>query len=370
MRKTGSPTIKDVARLAECSPSVVSIVLNKAKGNTMVGDAMRQKVQEIARRIGYRPHFAGRCLINRQTRTLGLYFPPEPWTGLGRQYEGRLLSGIERACRQAGYDLLLINLTGEQSRQDCCQKLAEQRIDGLLIFRSDRIWDSLGDFMQYTNHLVLVDSPQSHPQIPCVVFDHSTAMTQAMQYLLAMGHRRIGFLGTCLSNPDQAAIIRQRAFIQAAEQLGLKQNPAWVFDQRFCPVEIRRQDECNQLEGYWGIKHMLSLPQRPTALIAHGDLVALGAYDALAEAGLSIPNDISLMGIGDSERCRYVRPHLTSLRQPIEEIGYESAQYLIEITQKGSSPDSLVLGTSGSPCRLVVLNESPAIIERESVKRL
>lgn len=324
--------LKDVARQARCSIGVVSTVLNGASGNIVVGKETRQRVQQVAKELGYRPNFAARSLVRRSTRTLGIYIMPNsPSTNLGNAYEGQIINGIETVCDAYDYDLLLINLGGHKTPERCLHQIAERRADGLILIRVDGSPDWLKDLRQACSRIVLVDSMEPDPRIPAVCFDNLAAMRLAVEHLAGLGHRRIGFLGTCLQPPVMSSAFRQQAFVQFIEETGLAWSSQWIHDgsvmrsASFNPAAFH----CQQ-EACLGARYFMSLPEpRPTALVAYNDLVAASACKELRKLGVRVPEQMSIVGLGNVPVSEYCEPALTTLSQPMYEMGRRAAELLI-----------------------------------------
>ena len=347
------PTIKDVARRARCSPAVVSTVVNGARGNTAASAATRRRVLAAARALNYRMHFASRSLVRGRTGTLGIYIPPSPWSGLGFSYDDTILRGVEAGCRAAGHDLLLINMTGTLAPQACLDKFAERRIDGLLLIHTEPGSPWIGELLAARRNVVAVDYSKPEPGLNAVVFDNAAAGRLAVEHLAALGHRKIGFLGSCRRPQSLDGLLRQRGFLDAMAARGLPVRPAWVFDHRLLDHPLRPQDEVCQAEGLAGARHIAALGARgPTAWVAYSDLVAVSALAGLRAAGRQVPLDVSIMGVDDAECCRMVSPSLTSLRHPLEEMGQAAVELLV---------------TPGAAGRQVIF--TPTLVARESTGR-
>lgn len=362
----GNPvTIKDVARRAGCSPAVVSTVVNGAKGNTMVGARTRQRVLRAARELGYRTNFASRSLVRRRTSTLGIYIPPSPWSGLGFSYDDTILRGVETACRASDHDLLLINMTGTLGPQVCLDKFAERRIDGLVLIHAEPGSPWIGDLVAAGRNVVAVDYSNPEPGLDAVVFDNAAAGRLAVEHLVSLGHRRIGFIGSCRQPPSLDGLLRQQGFLEAMAAHGLPVRPAWVFDHHLLERPLRPQDEVCQAEGLAGARHIVSLgPRGPTAWIAYADLVAVNVLSGLRTAGKRVPLELSVMGVDDSEWCRVATPPLASLRHPLEEMGRAAVELLVARSAAGGSRTSGRLPRVG---RHVIFQ--PELVARESTAR-
>jgi DNA-binding LacI/PurR family transcriptional regulator len=341
------PTLKDVARLAECSTAVVSTVINSARGNTAVSAKLRSKVENAARELGYIPHFASRSLARRTTQTIGIYIPPGPWTGPGYSYEGKMLQGIERACRTTEHDLLLINLTGTTSPELCRIKFAQRRIDGLLLLHVLNNGSWIDDLLSANPNIVAVDHSAPHPGLGAVMFDNVRAGEMAVNHLVELGHRRIGFI-TSSAQPDTIdAALRADGYRKAMKAAGLAVDPAWFFDRAKFPRPLAEGDALCQLEGKLGADYFLALPaeQRPTAIIGWNDLVVVFALQQLKIRGVKVPADMSLVGFDNSEWANTPEMMLTSIEHPLAEMGERAA---LRVIAQAQAMVSVTAGSEGS----------------------
>ncbi len=331
-------TIKDIASAVGVSHVTVSHAL---RNSPVVKEQTRQRILEVAAKMGYQPNFAAQSLINRSTRTLGIYVPPRPWSGLGHHYENAILIGIEKAAKQAGYDLMLINLTGDDSGEICVQKLAQRRVDGMMLIQPDTRASWVKELAQYTRHVVMIDPAIPSSFFRTILFDNKQAVKLAIEHLMELGHRRIGYLGTCLEQPIEDSQIRNDAFVEVAQELGLDIDPSWVhcgFDPK---QPLTSQDHYCQIEGLRGARHLLRLPKanRPTAILCYNDLAAVHAIRHLSEH-VDVPREMSVIGIDDSQWCFHSEPNLTSIRHPLEAMGDAAVKELVTLLQSKKS-DSL-----------------------------
>lgn len=333
-------TIRDVAKAVGCSRAVVSTVLNKSKGNTVVGQEMRERVVAVSKQMGYRPNYAAQNLARRMTRTVGIYVVPVPWSSMGRNYGGLLLCGIEAMCRKADYDLMVLNLTGQEPVEKCLDKLAENRVDGLILIHAENGLSDIERFRQVMPNLVAVDTTVPLPGIDSVVFDNAAAVRLAIEHLVALGHREIGLIGHCIDNPLVSELARQQAFVGEMKAAGLKVNPDWIYDRKRFELNLSFTDHYCQVEGYWGTRHLMGLKHRPTAVVAPTVVTSMGIYWAMEELKLSIPHDLAVVSIGDSERAWSMSPMLTCVESQLELMGQLAAERVIQHAQcAGTSPD-------------------------------
>lgn len=329
-------TLPEIARLAGCSKAVVSTVLNHSRGNTAVGSELRRRVEEVAREVGYVPNFASRSLARGNTSTLGVYIPPGPWSGIGAGYESQILRGVEGACQHAGYDVLILNLAGDSTPEMCMAKVAEQRVDGVLVVHARSESPGLQELIESGTHVLAVDYSQPTSEMDAVVFDNAAGMELAVTHLAGLGHRRIGYIGTCLIDPGPDDRIRRSGLIAAMSKLGLPLDERWanLSSPGFCELDVPG-GHC-RLAGITGVNRIVEMgDDAPTAVVAYSDLVALSAMQRLAELGKPVPKSLSIVGFDDSPACTLVWPELTSIRHPLEEMGRHATELLIARARAG-----------------------------------
>ncbi|MEM6551612.1 MAG: LacI family DNA-binding transcriptional regulator [Planctomycetota bacterium] len=326
-----APTLTEVSRLAGCSKAAASAVLNGSRGNISVSDALRQRVQDIARELNYRPNYASRSLALRRTQALGIYIPRGPWSGIGSNYEGHVLHGIELACVARKYNLSVINMNGNEPPQRCLDTLVEQRVDGLLVLRVDGDESWLAELLERRDAVVAIDCHRPLPGLDAVMFNHDDAIGKAVDHLVGLGHRRIGYLGTCCHQTVPHNELRREAYVKAIVRNGLQLDPALIFGPEQSPVSVERGNQHLQLAGEYGAGYFVSMgAARPTAIVAYEDLSATTAIRFLADHGLSVPRDISLVNIEDSRLSRQFMPRLTTVMHPVKEMGQRAAELLID----------------------------------------
>lgn len=326
-------TLKDVARAAQCSTAVVSTVINNAKGNTNVSPEMRERVIRTARMLGYRPNFASQSLVRRSTRTIGVYVPPGSGSSFAYRYESAIIRGIERVCQERSYDLLAINLGGNTTPEDCFDRFTERRIDGLVLLHLHPDADEwIRPLLDRHPRVVSVNYYGSVSRLATVNFDDHAATAAAVRHLAELGHRNIGYIGPGLLDPGPGAALRYRGFVDTMRSLGLPVSPRWLWDRNNPDARMPAEDIDLFISGEVAVDDLLALPraEMPTALVCYGDVTAIHAVRQLKRRGLSVPGDVSVVGVDDIELCRYVDPPLTTIRQPLEDMGARAAGLLFE----------------------------------------
>jgi LacI family transcriptional regulator len=327
--------MKDVARLAGVSTSTVSHVINN---NRFVSEAVREKITSAISQLNYAPSALARSLKINQTRTIGMLL-----TASSNPFYAEVVRGVERSCYERGYSLVLCNTDGDENRMNrSLETLLQKRVDGLLIMCTE-------------SHIPSAEILNRYPSIPSVMMDWSPfeggsdiiqdnsllGGEMATRYLIARGYTRIA----CIAGPQDKtpARVRLEGFQQAMAQAGLPVLPGYIVNGDF---EFQG--------GYNAMNQLLALKPLPEAVFTSNDAMAVGVYHALFQAGLSVPQDIAVIGYDDIELARYMTPPLTTIHQPKDELGELAIDTLLHrLAEPGGSQQLLVL--------------TPELIERGSV---
>ncbi|RXR07215.1 LacI family DNA-binding transcriptional regulator [Pseudoxanthomonas composti] len=309
MAKSGTVTIKDVAREAEVSVATVSRALN---GHENVAEAVRKHVLETAQRLRYQPHAAARMLSSRRTHTIGVVLPD-----LYGEFFSELIRGIDGVARARRQHLLLSSYHGNQEQQGEALRAMRGRVDGLLLLSPySEGGDFLADNLPGSLPVVLVNSSLSGLPYPVLNIDNYGGANAMLQHLVGAGHRRIAFIGGPADNFD--AHERLRGYREALARL--------------CPdvAPWEEAGDFDEASGYEAGRRLLAAAERPDAVFAANDMMALGCLYAFNEAGISVPNDIALAGFDDIPLARFVHPKLTTMRVSIAELGGLAMEKLLE----------------------------------------
>lgn len=330
--------IKDVAVAAGVSVTTVSHVLNDVS-YARISPETRDKVKSAAEQLGYGPNRLAQALRTQRTGMLGLVSEDIATT----PHAGRIILGADEAARARGYNLMIINTSGSaspESRDADVEALLERRVDGILYatmyHRHVQLPVNLGSVPA-----VLVDSVSTSGSITAVVPDEEGGARSAVEILLAAGHTRIGFL----NNTDDVPATRDRlrGFRSTLKEAGLDGDAA--------PVE----SEISEVQGgYEAARRMLGREDRPTGLFCYNDRMAMGAYRAAAELGLSIPGDLSVVGFDDQELiAANLYPGLTTVALPHYEMGAWAAENLIDAIEGKTDLALMALHPTILDCPLV-----------------
>lgn len=323
-----SVTIKDVAKAAGVSVASVSRALN---GRDNVTDATRLRVIEIAERLRYRPNDAARSLITRRTQTIGAILPD-----LHGAFFSELIRGIDVAVRALGLHLLLSSAHGDADEVAAALQALQGRVDGLLVMSPHADASFLDEYLPPALPAVLLNAPPLPSRFPTLNIDNHGGARAMTRHLLACGHRRIAMIGGPHGNLD--ADERRRGYVDALIEASCG-GDAMLLDGDF-----------SEESGYAAGKHLAKLRDRPDAVFAANDMMAIGCRIALGDAGIEVPAGIALAGFDDVPIARYVTPQLTTVRVRIADLGRAAlARLVAEIETPGSqSTEPQVL-----PCEVV-----------------
>lgn len=310
-------TIKDVARRANVSVATVSRALN---GHENVTEAVRQRVFAAANELRYSPHHAARSLSSRRTRTIGVVLPD-----LYGEFFSELMRGIDQVARERGLHLLVSSYHGNPEEQGSALRAMRGRVDGLLVMSPylDNV-DALIDNLSPALPAVLLNTHLPDADIPALSIDNYGGARTLMRHLIESGYGRIAFIAGPEDNFD--AHERLRGYRDALAEALPKAKP-WILPGDF-----------DEASGHRAGRELLAADQRPDAVFAANDMMALGCLFAFNQAGLQVPGDIALAGFDDIPLSRYVHPSLTTMRVDITEFGGRALRALLDRPEQDDAP--------------------------------
>lgn len=322
----------DVARRAGVSQTTVSFVVNDVP-NTNILPETRERVWAAVEELGWQPNAMARGLSMRRSHTIGL-ISDEIATS---SHAGKIIQGAQDAAWADGNMLLVINTDGNREIERAAMKMmTERRVEGLIYATMyHRTVVPALDVAQV--HIVLLDCFVADRSLPSVVPDEVQGGRTATELLLKKGHRRIGFINEI--GPLPAMFGRLEGYKQALEAYGAPFDP-----------DLVRTGTVIAPEGYRCALDLLLQPNRPTALFCYNDSMAMGAYDAIRQLGLSIPNDVAIVGFDNLEViAAQLRPTLTTMELPHYAMGQWAVQYLLDHADDAE----LAPVQQTIPCRLI-----------------
>lgn len=312
------------------SPATVSFVLNNSP-NRSIPEATRERVREAAKKFNYQPSFVARSLQGKRTQTIGILLPE-----LGEGYHSQVLSGAADVLMKEGYFFFTAH---HRHREDLVEQyprlLGARGVEGFLAIDTHLT-------EKPTLPTVTVAGHTSMPGVSNIVLDHDRAAELALGHLARAGHRKIAFMrGQAFSSDSHS---RWRALMRMARTLSIPVSEA---------LTIRlEKDMHSPALGYPGIQQLLMRRQDFTAVVCFNDVSAIGCIRALHDAGLKVPADVSVIGFDDIQSASFHVPSLTTIRQPLENMGATAAMLLLKKLAGHRIPESVKI--------------EPELMERES----
>ncbi|NTW03299.1 MAG: LacI family transcriptional regulator [Oscillochloris sp.] len=328
-RATHGVTIEEIARLADVSRSTVSRVLNN---HPSVRPQVRERILGIMRDQNYTPNAAARSLASSRSQVISVVIPRSAAQIFTDPFFALVLQGISEACSASGYFLMLSMVTAEREEGFYTQVLHSRNFDGVILLSSDVDDPLLPRLIRDTTPVVLIGQ---HPYIEGVIsvdVENREGARLAVSHLISLGHRRIATISGPLMMT--AGLARRDGYKQALLAAGISINP-----------ELMVEGDFTQEGGYSAMQRLLALPEYPHAVFVASDTMAIGALRALTEVGLRVPTDIALVGFDDLPAAAYTSPPLTTVRQPIGELGATAVRILIEQIEGAVSPPLTILPT-------------------------
>ncbi|TFW16581.1 LacI family transcriptional regulator [Massilia arenosa] len=310
--------MKQVAEKAGVSTSTVSHVINNTR---VVSDDVRERVLAVIAEMRYIPSAVARSLKNDKTHTIGMMIPNN-----SNPYFAELIQGIEDAAFKLGYNIILCNAYDDAKKQAAYLRvLMEKRIDGLILVASGDDEELSGILRDMPMPKVVVDREVKGVDADFIEADHETGGYLATKYLIGLGHRSIA----CVSGPMHLPPSRDRVvgYRRALQEAGIGFNSHFLVHSDFTSEG-----------GFSAFKHLLSLSDRPSAIFAGNDLMAFGGMCAANEAGVRVPDQLSVVGYDDIALASFSTPRLTTLAQPKYDMGQAIAKTLVERINGGHQP--------------------------------
>jgi len=307
-------TLEEVARLAQVSRATVSRVVNDLDS---VNPEYRERVLKAIEETGYRPNLAARSLVSRRSNIIGLVIPSVARTLFIDPYFPALIESISRACNRHDYILsLFIFHSNNEQQQIYDRALGNGLIDGLIV-TVDKVDDPfIPQLIKHRFPFVYIGRPANTDRISFVDVDNTAGAYTAVTHLLGLGYQRIAMIAAPLDTT--VGVDRHAGFINALEEHGYPVDEPLV-----------AMGDFTQEGGYRAMKELL--PYQPDAVFAASDLMALGALQAIRQAGLRVPQDIAIVGFDDLPPALLADPPLTTIRQPVYHTGMTAVETLIDL---------------------------------------
>ena len=307
--------MKDIANACGVSIATVSKALN---GQLDIGEETRGRVLRAAEEMGYMANAAARALKTKRTCNLGVLFVDPMHGGLAHEFFSMVLDGIRSEAEKNGYDITFINNLGSRS-STYLQHCRYRGVDGVVIASADFTDPMVTELVSSELPVVTIDHVfNGHI---AVVSDNTHGMEELTRYAISRGHRRLALI-----HGEKTAVTLNRlaGFHRACEEAGIQVPEAWI-----------REGVFHDPHGCYRLtKELLALPERPSCIFFPDDYSCIGGINAVTEAGLRIPDDISAVGYDGIPLSRIVSPVLTTWRQDTAGMGATAAARLIELIER------------------------------------
>jgi DNA-binding LacI/PurR family transcriptional regulator len=311
-------SLKELAQHLGLSSATVSLVINRSPAAKSIPHSTQERVRKAARELNYRPNLMARSLRQKRSLTVGVIVPE-----ISEGYAALVLSGIEDHLLQEGYFYFVVS---HRRRKDLIEEypflLQQKAVEGIIAV----------DTMCSESCLLPAVAVSGHREVPGVtniVLDHNLAAHLALEHLHKLGHRRIALIkGQSFSSDTET---RWQAVLCVAQKLGITVHKE---------LSVQLESDSSSPEVGYAVTHELLLRNAPfTALFAFNDISAIGAMQALREAGRRVPEDVSVVGFDDIQGAAFQNPGLTTVRQPLRQMGVIAAETLLQrITSSGKIP--------------------------------
>ncbi len=335
MKHAGPVTLKMIAEHLGLSPATISVVINNSPVAKSIPAITRQRVLAAAKKFNYRPNFSARSLRVKRTYTMGIIAPEH-----SEGYFTNVMMGIETTLVQAGYLYFTVSHLGRKDLlEEYPRLLMSRNVDGFILVNTELQKPVEVPAVAISGHVRVAG-------VTNFVFDHDRAARMILQYLHALGHKRIALMKGQPNALD--SVSRFTALQQSAADLGIP------IQTELC-IQLTQNSWSPEL-GYPAVRELLSRTKDFTALICFNDIAALGALRAIQDAGLRCPQDISVVGFDDISGASYSIPSLTTIRQPLQAMGEAASTLLIDRINKPNEPYPLEVFFDGE----LIIRESTA----------
>ncbi len=332
--------IRDVARHARVSIATVSRTINRVP---TVDQQLADRVWRAIEELNYFPNTQARALVSGRTRLLGLLV-----SEITNPFFPELIEGFEEIAVAHGYEILIGSTNYDVSRMaTCIRRMLERQVEGVAIMTFGIEQPLLEELSSRDIPMVFVDAGPPGPLVRALTVDYHKGISEGVDHLAGLGHRSIAFISGPLRQGSAQA--RRSAFIQSLEEIGLTPRPDWLIEGN------------HTLEG--GMRtteHLLSLPERPTAIMCSNDMTAIGALRILARAGIKVPRDMSVIGFDDIHLAEFVYPPLSTVRMSRKDLARAAFESLRSAAEKLETlqPRQWIV-----PTRLIVRDSSGKAVE-------
>ena len=310
--------MKDIAKVCNVSVATVSKALN---GQQDIGEETRSRILRTADEMGYMTNAAARALKTNRTHNIGVLFVDPMHGGLAHEFFSTVLDGIRMEAEQGGYDITFINCNLGQRSTSYLQHCLYRGVDGVVVASADFNDPMIVELVQSQLPVVTIDHMFNNRI--SVISDNIKGMDALVRYVVSKGHRKIALIH---GEKTTVTVNRLTGFHRACEELGVKIPEKWIREGVFH----------DPASCYTITKEILAAPERPTCIFFPDDYSYIGGYNAIQEAGLRIPEDISVVGYDGIPLSRIISPVLTTWRQNTGGLGRTKTAILDRMIVEGA----------------------------------
>jgi DNA-binding LacI/PurR family transcriptional regulator len=318
-----SVSIYDVAKKANVSPSTVSRAL---QDHPRIGATTKKRIQELAKEMGYVPNTVAKSLVANQTWTIGIEL-----AAISDPFMGRVVEGVEQAAIEVGFNLIVSTSQHDRQREiDGIEMLQKRRVDGIIVLASHLFYQFPQFFERSRVPIVFINEQKPGKTMHFVSIDDVHGAQLAVEHLIALGHRRIGYVG--VTNRAKSNQYRLKGYQDVLEAAGIASDPALTFTSNHIKDDAKG--------GEASLEPLLAAGA--TAVFCFNDTTAMGLLAACHKRGVFVPDNLSIIGFDDIDMAVYSIPPLTTIRQPRFELGQRAMQMMLDLLA-GQEPENQIV---------------------------
>jgi DNA-binding LacI/PurR family transcriptional regulator len=320
-----SVSIYDIAKKANLAPSTISRALHD---HPRIGAKTKARVQALANEMGYLPSTVARSLTANQTWTIGMVV-----AAISDPFMGRVVEGVEHVAIEAGFNVILSTSQNDRQREIAViDVLQQRRVDGIIVVASHLFDRYRRYFDRIEVPIVIIDEQEPAGVIRSVAVDDLGGARLAVEHLLALGHRRIGYVG--VTNRPKSNQHRLKGYQAALQAAGIMPDPSLIFADNNIEDHAKRGEAALEPLRAAGA----------TAIFGYNDMTAIGLLSASFRLDLSVPDVLSVIGFDDIDMAAYTIPPLTTIRQPRLELGQRAMQMILDLLDDQAPANQLISG--------------------------
>jgi LacI family transcriptional regulator len=326
-------TINDIAQELNVSKTLVSMVLNGKGNDNAINKETQKRVLDKAKELNYKPNQVARGLRMGTTKTIGLIV-----ADISNPFFARITRTIEHFAEKEGYNIIVCSSDENDDKENALLRtLLNRQVDGIIMSSTQKDTSKIEQIVSDRMPLVLFDRKFENTNYSTVTVDNCNATTSAIDYFVQKGHKNIGFI-TLAPSHISPLIERKKGFEEGLKKHNLAIKPENILELGFYDLKDKQ---------YHQIKDFIEQREDLTAVFTTNNSIVVGCMEAMNSLGRSIPNDLSIITFDDVELFKYTNPPLSSIAQPLEEIGKHSVSILLkQLKNENETPQHIVLNTT------------------------